>query len=220
MRALSAPVSALLTALAFAALLPATPRSAEAGTGVIRCERPDGTRVYTNEGCGHFGASSVPISADLANRIVSERRAEVRATALQSGMDPAQPLAAFEAKSTLTAPAVTGPSPPISGCARTPRQLAQDLQASVAIGDVNRIAESFDWAGMQSRQADRVMDQLAALADRSIVGAEYFDVSIGTSTDALDAAGLMQITFRGGGGMVIDDFEVRRDSGCYFLRYA
>jgi len=95
-----------------------------------------------------------------------------------------------------------------------------DLQASVALGDVNRVAESFDWAGMQSRQANEVMHELEGLAERSIARAEYFDITVGASLASALDAGVMQVAFRGDGGTVIDDFEVRRDSGCYFLRFA
>ena len=222
MRSLLFQLSALATALLFAAL-PVMPRSAEAGTGVIRCERPDGTRVYTSQECGRFGAVSAPIDTDLANRIVSERRIEARAGALRDGLDPAQATAFLGAGSTLGSPLPGPRRSAAAGCARTPGQLAADLQASVALGDVNRIAESFDWAGMESRQAHRVMDQLEGLAGRSIADAEYFDISL----DALDVplasaaeVGVMQVAFQGDGGLVIDDFDVRRHSGCYFLRFA
>lgn len=219
MRVIALPASALLATVALASL-PALPRTAEAGTGVIRCERPDGTRVYTNQACSQFGATSAPLTADLASRIVSERRAEVRSAALRSGIDPRQALAALEANTSLASATPAGPRPPAAGCARTPRQLALDLQASVAVGDVNRVAESFDWAGMQARQANRIMDQLSGLASRSVMDAEYFDTTIGLPVAGAQDAGVMQVTFRGEGGVAIDDFQVTRNSGCYFLRYA
>jgi len=53
----------------------------------------------------------------------------------------------------------------------------------MAQGDVNRIAESFDWAGMPHAQA-------------------------------------MQVMLEQGGAQTVSDFDVRRTSGCYFLRYA
>jgi hypothetical protein len=219
MRSLSFPLSAIATALVFAAL-PVMPRTAEANTGVIRCERPDGTRVYTSGSCGQFGAASAPIEAELANRIVSEHRTEARLGALRDGRDPAQAIAALEAGSALASRTPGQRRSAASGCARTPQQLAMDLQASVALGDVNRVAESFDWAGMQSRQANQVMHQLEGLAERSIARAEYFDITVGASLASASDAGVMQVAFRGDGGTVIDDFEVRRDSGCYFLRFA
>lgn len=219
MRSLSFPLSAIATALVFAAL-PVMPRTAEANTGVIRCERPDGSRVYTSEGCGQFGATSAPIDADLANRIVSEHRTEARLGALRDGRDPAQAIAALEAGSALASRTPGQRRSAAAGCARTPQQLAMDLQASVALGDVNRVAESFDWAGMQSRQANRVMHQLEGLATRSITRAEYFDITMGSALASTSEAGVMQVAFRGDGGTVIDDFQVRRDSGCYFLRFA
>lgn len=219
MRSLPFSLSAIATALVFAAL-PVMPHTAQANTGVIRCERPDGTRVYASEGCGQFGAVSAPIDAELANRIVSEHRTAARLGALRDGRDPAQPIAALEAGSALASGVPGQRRSAAAGCARTPQQLAMDLQASVALGDVNRVAESFDWAGMQSRQANQVMRQLEGLAERSIARAEYFDLSIGLTLASASEAGVMQVAFSGDGGMVIDDFQVRRDSGCYFLRFA
>lgn len=219
MRNLPFSLSAITTALVFAAL-PVVPRPAEATTGVVRCERPDGTRVYTSGGCGQFEAVSAPIEADLANRIVSERRAEVRASALREGRDPAQAIAAIEAGSALASTTPGQRRSAAAGCTRTPQQLAMDLQASVALGDVNRVAESFDWAGMQVRQANQVMQQLEGMTERSITRAEYFDMAIGGSVASAAEAGVMQVAFQGDGGTVIDDFDVRRDRGCYFLRFA
>ena len=54
---------------------------------------------------------------------------------------------------------------PGSGCARTPTQLAMDLRGALALGDVNRIAESYHWVGMSNKQGQRIMDRLRA-ADR------------------------------------------------------
>ena len=222
MRNASLALSALAMAFAVAAL-PLLPRTAAANTGVIRCELPDGTRVYTSEGCGEFGALSAPLDARLANRIASERLAEVRLQALRDGRDPAQAVAELDARS-LTPRAPGQRRAAAAGCARTPRQLAIDLQASVALGDVNRVAESFDWAGMRSRQAYRAMDRLASLASREIARAEYFETGPAITLDgpALASAdadsGILQVAFRGADGVVIDDFDVRRDRGCYFLR--
>lgn len=219
MRSLPFSLSAIATALVIAAF-PVMPHTAQANTGVIRCERPDGVRVYTSEGCGQFGAVSAPIDAELANRIVSEHRTEARLGALRDGRDPAQAIAALEAGSALASGVPGQRRSAAAGCARTPQQLAMDLQASVALGDVNRVAESFDWAGMQSRQANKVMQQLEGLTERSITRAEYFDISIGAALASVADAGVMQVAFHGNGGTVIDDFDVRRDRGCYFLRFA
>ena len=40
-----------------------------------------------------------------------------------------------------------------AGCARTPTQLSMDLHGSLALGDVNRLAESYHWVGMTQAQS-------------------------------------------------------------------
>ncbi len=112
------------------------------------------------------------------------------------------------------------------GCADSPQQLAADFAASVAMRDVNRVAESFDWAGMQNAQAQRVMSELERLTAQVVMDAEYFDATIGGQLMFADAsgsidgpAGLMQVTFDNGQGTSVMDFDVQRDQGCYFLRY-
>lgn len=213
------PLFASLIAASVLAAATSAPRPAEAtATGVLRCQMPDGTTLYSNQGCGAFGARSAPITADLANRIVSERRREARLGALRNGEDPDVALdelqAASFARSFASAPSARRDMS--AGCARTPAQLARDLQASMAMRDVNRVAESFDWQGMPNRDAQRVMDGLVRLAEHDLVGAEYFDAALGPATQA----GVLQVTLRDDGAPRIDDFEVTRASGCYFLRYA
>lgn len=211
MRTLSA--SAFAATLLLAAL-PAVPQRAEANTGVLRCQMPDGTSVYTNKACSAFGAKATPLSADVLNRIEREQRYEAKLTGVEPAANPLQTIQASVRRA------------PQSGCADTPQQLAADLAASVAMRDVNRVAESFDWAGMQNAQAQRVMIKLEGLARQVVSDAEYFDATIGGQQLYADAsatsdgpAGLMQVTFDNGDGRTVMDFDVRRDQGCYFLRY-
>jgi dTMP kinase len=110
--------------------------------------------------------------------------------------------------------------PMSSGCAATPEQLARDLQASMAMGDVNRMAESFDWAGMQHASAMQVMARLERLGVQALVDAEYFDATIGIGAVDAAASGVMQVVLDDAGARTVADFDVRRSSGCYFLRYA
>ena len=209
------PILASLIAASVLAAATSAPRPAEAtATGVLRCQMPDGTTLYSNQGCGAFGARSAPITADLANRIVSERRLEARLGALRNGEDPDVALDELQAASVASTPSMRRDVS--AGCARTPAQLARDLQASMTMRDVNRVAESFDWQGMPNRDAQRVMDGLVRLAEHDLVGAEYFDAALGPAAQA----GVLQVTLRDDGAPRIDDFEVTRASGCYFLRYA
>ena len=211
MRTLSA--SAIAAALLIAAL-PAVPQRAAANTGVLRCQMPDGTSECTNKACGAFGAKASPLSAETLNRIEREQRYEAKLTGVEPADDPLQTIQASVRRA------------PQTGCADSPQQLAMDLAASVAMRDVNRVAESFDWAGMQNAQAQSVMKKLEGLATRVVSDAEYFDASIGGELALADAggysdgpAGLMQVTFEDARGTMVMDFDVQRDQGCYFLRY-
>lgn len=211
MRTMSA--SALAAAILLAAL-PAVPQRAEANTGVLRCQMPDGTSVYTNKACSAFGAKAMPLPGEVLNRIERERRYEAKLSGVEPTEGPLQPMQASVRRAVA------------SGCADSPQQLAADLAASVAMRDVNRVAESFDWAGMQNAQAQRVMAQLERLSQQVVTDAEYFDATIGgnvlyaDASGAVDgAAGLMQVTFDNGQGTSVMDFDVQRDEGCYFLRY-
>lgn len=213
-----ASLAAALAAASVLALLPASPRPAVAATGVLRCEAPDGTRIYTSKACSSFGASTSRLSPDLLNRIAAQRRHEVRVTARRNGNEPAEVLAAPD--DGRLAALLPARRPAADGCARSPRQLALDVRASVAMGDVNRVAESFHWAGMRHDQAQRIMDRLDRMAGLAMVDAEYFDVALGAATFEPEHAGVMQLAFREDGRMSFDEFEVSRDSSCYFLRYA
>lgn len=119
-------------------------------------------------------------------------------------------------------PAATGTRRPLAGgCAATPQQLALDLRASMAQGDVNRIAESFDWAGMPHAQAMQVMARIERLGGQAVLDAEYFDATISLDGAVDDAAtGMMQVMLEHGGARTVAGFDVRRTSDCYFLRYA
>ena len=202
------PLPSALVATLLLAALPSIPQRAQATTGVLRCQMPDGTSLYTNKSCGDVGGKAVPLPAEVLARIARERRYEARLSGVPEDM-----LAGV-------APRMAQPGQRravASGCARDPRQLALDLQASLALGDVNRVAESFDWAGMRNAQAQAVMDQLGRLTAReALVDAEFFDAQLG----AVDEAGLMQVTFESDGATRVDAFDVSLDSGCYFLRYA
>ena len=211
MRTLSASA---LTAAFLLAALPAVPQRAEANTGVLRCQMPDGTSLYTNKACSAFGAKATPLSGEVLNRIEREQRYEARLTGVEPSESPLQPMQASVRRL------------PQLGCAGSPQQLAADLAASVAMHDVNRVAESFDWAGMQNAQAQRVMAKLERLSGQVVTDAEYFDATIGGQAMYADAgtavdgaAGLMQVTFDNGDGTSVMDFNVQRDQGCYFLQY-
>ena len=205
--------SLLVSVLACAAVstlaVVSTPRSAEAATGVARCAMPDGTFAYTNVACGSLGGRHVALPADVQNRIRRERRREARLAGATLAAD------------SLPATAATRDSrrPKGHGCATTPRQLAAHLRASMAQGDVNRIAENFDWAGMSHGRAMRMMTRIKRLGGVSLVDAEYFGSTLATGPQAA-GGGTLQVVLREAGVHKVADFDVRRNAGCYFLQHS
>ena len=212
----SASLAAAIAVLA----LPSLPQSARASTSVLRCEMPDGSRVYSNKACASFGATSAPMEADVLNRIKSDHRRQVRLQAERDGQDVASALAELDADR-MVASVASVRRPVTSGCAGSPEQLASDLQASLAMRDVNRVAESFDWSGMRNQQAQHIFKQLERMsASQQVVDADYFEATISYGGTLADNSGMMQLTFASAGNTNVDDFEVTRQNGCYFLRYA
>ncbi len=195
-------LSSLLACAMSTCALSVTPGNAEAATGIARCAMPDGTHAYTNVACSRLGGRHVALSAEVQNRIRREQRREAELTGMS--LPPAGLLAESQRGSR---------RPKGQGCATSPRELAVDLRASMAQGDVNRIAESFDWAGMRHRQAMRVMAQLTRLGRAALVDAEFF----GSTPSAGD--GTLQVLLEEAGRQKVADFDVRRHRGCYFLQH-
>ena len=54
-------------------------------------------------------------------------------------------------------------------CASSVPDLAYALDDAIRSGDANRIAGLYDWAGMGSSNANRVLDQLQRIAERPLV---------------------------------------------------
>lgn len=207
------PLAACLAALC-AIALPA-PQPAQAGTGLVRCEGANGEVIYTDKACAAFGARHVPIPGELLTRLASDR-------------DPAT-LTDLDAPGTTMLPAAPGRRSPASGCARSPRQLARDLHGALALGDVNRVAESYHWVGQTHAQAQPVLARLARLGDRPLQDVEFFNATIGVASfgdanapatsRANGAAGLLQLEFGHGAAYEVVDFDVQRYAGCYFVRF-
>ena len=206
--------TSLLTATLMLAALPLLAPRVEAKAGVVRCQMRDGSHAYSNKACSAFGAKAMPLPAAVLNRIESDQRREAR-------------LNGIEVTDASSIPLQVGVRRAVQrGCADDPRQLAADLTASVAMRDVNRVAESFDWAGMSNAQAQRVMSRLERLSTQVVMDAEYFDATIGGQVMLADAGrtyagstGQMQVTVADGSNESVLDFDVRRDEGCYFLKY-
>jgi hypothetical protein len=208
----------LLAALTTALLLSTMPvmRSAHATTSIARCATADGSTVYTDKACSIFGAKPVPIPAPLLTHIAHD---EARFGDGDTG----------NMATVLPAPARRSPA---DGCARTPTQLAMDLRGSLALGDVNRVAESYDWVGMSSRQGSRTMDRLQQLIGKPVMDSHYFDAQIATggtgdagtllastTTTVGGDAGMLQLVLGDGASLAAIDFNVHRVMGCYFIRF-
>jgi hypothetical protein len=230
----------LLATLITGMLLSTVPAAApvEATSAIQRCESPDGTLVYTDKSCAAFSAKAVPMSGELLTRIAHEDAREDSLASSSNGdagsmeagqyADAAMPL--DEATDTRIPVSRRGPG---SGCARTPTQLAMDLRGALGLGDVNRVAESYDWVGMSNKQGQRTMDRLQQLIGRPVIDSHYFDAQITSSpfadagavitADASDdrpgGAGMLQLTLGSGMQATIIDFDVRHYAGCYFIRY-
>ncbi len=212
----------------------------EASTAIQRCQSADGTLVYTDKACAAFGARATPMSGELLTRIASEESRFADPQTPDDGSlypDASAPLAD-------ALPNVSKSSPsarrwPAGGCARTPTQLQMDLRGSLALGDVNRLAESYHWVGMSSRQGERVLDRLQHLIGRQVVDSHYFDAQISDATPGgsmyPDAGSLVATAYDGGGvggdaGVLqvvlgddsarsVVDFDVHKYAGCYFVKF-
>ena len=201
-----------MLATAAAASMPLVP-PAQAGGGIQRCEAASGEAIYTDKACAAFDAKAVPMAGELLVRLANE----------ESGSS------ADDDMSTAIAASAPGRRSVADGCARTPTQLAMDLRGAFALGDVNRIAESYHWVGMSHASAMGVMERLDQLQRTTLVDTHYFDATIGSGlasyADASAApvdggAGILQATFSDDGRVAsITDFEVQRHAGCYFIRF-
>ncbi|HET6434828.1 MAG TPA: hypothetical protein VFG18_03895 [Xanthomonadaceae bacterium] len=203
---------ALACLVAVPALLAVAPPARS--TAVQRCATADGAIAYTDGACAAIGARPAPMRIELIGRLVSEARRE--------GREPDLPgaLAGDEATS---APARRSPS---DGCARTPRQLARDLRGAFALGDVNRVAESYHWAGMSNREGQRTLDRLGHLVGRRAVASRYFAAQIASLGDdgwgdgpRGGDAGILQVVFADDGMQQALEFDVHRYRDCYFVSF-
>ena len=206
---------ATLAATLLLAGMPA-PAPLRAASAILRCESADGTLVYTDKACGAFGAKAAPIPGELLGRIY---RDEARFGGDADSSMPAAPASS------------TGRRAASGGCARTPTQLAMDLRGSLALGDVNRVAESYHWVGMSSRQGERTLDRLQALVGKPVLDSHYFDARIGAGSDGGSVelasndgavggdAGMLQLVLGGDDARSAIDFDVHRYAGCYFVTF-
>lgn len=206
-----APLAALF------ALVAAHPAGASIadGPGIQRCVGDDGTAIYTDKACGAFKARPAAMSGELVKRLAFDAAnadgMHSTLASMGSYRDASEPLRA----------SLPGRRSAAAGCARSPAQLTSDLVGAFALGDVNRVAESYHWVGLDHRGAIPVMRQLERMAAMPLADARFLAAWIGPGNLSADAiptdAGLMQLVF--GDGARVVDMQVRRYAGCYFVRF-
>jgi hypothetical protein len=202
----------LLATFATTLLLCAAPAAAplHATSAILRCQSADGSLVYTDKACSAFGAKAAPMPGTLLTRIYHDEA--------RFGDDDGN---AIQPQVT----AAVGRRDPSSGCARTPTQLAMDLRGSLALGDVNRVAESYHWVGMSSRQGERTLDRLQALIGKPVLDSHYFDAQISMASADGDVSasggdgGMLQLVLANDDDRSAIDFDVHKYAGCYFVTF-
>lgn len=214
-RLLLPPLCGFALMLGIASTAPAQSSSSNAASGaLVRCIASDGSSVYTDKACAFSGARPAPMSTTLVARLVSEARIAHEqgvAASLPLGVDPhAAPPAAIQRR------------PADQGCARTPHQLAADLRGSLVLGDVNRLAESYHWVGMHSREGQRTLGRLARLIGHPAIDSQYYAAQV-SSLDGDEArgsdSGILQLVLAGRDAPSVVEFDVHRYAGCYFVRF-
>lgn len=101
-----------------------------------------------------------------------------------------------------------------------------DIQGSLALRNVNRLAESYHWVGKSHREARQYMLRLERMSKQPLSDdAKVFHAQMGSGAMPLaDAgsfgagAGIVQLTFGNGASQRVVDLQVMRYSGCYFVR--
>lgn len=195
-------------------LAPAQPAHSASTGRIVHCVTQDGGSLYTDGTCAAAGARPAPMSGALVTRLVDEAhvaRDQGGDVALPFGMDPGAPRAAAAPR-----------RPASAGCARSPQQLAVDLRSAIALGDVNRVAESYHWTGMHSREGQRTLARLAQLLGRPAVDTQYYAAQIASLSDDVARGGdggILQLVLAGRDAPSVVEFDVHRYAGCYFVRF-
>jgi hypothetical protein len=189
------------------------PQAALHASPIQRCET-NGTVVYTDVACRALGAQPTGMSKELIQGLAREAR-----FAQQNGIEIPQSLAVDTAQSAeaQAARAYLAARHGGAGCARSPEQLELLLRGAVSMGDVNRIATAYNWAGMGSGQAKQVMARLEGLSDSPVTDTSYYDATINSSIGDTSNAGYLQLVQNG--GTSVTEFEVHRLAGCWFVSF-
>ena len=230
---MSPRTSLLLLLLGLAATAPSVPRAQERGSGIQRCERADGSQVYTDQDCGAFAAVPAPMEGELLIRLASDGGTSASGTAGSTSPAEAPPAPALPRATTLArrldgrsvrpAARPAADAAPRRGCAHSPTQLAMDLRTAWETGDVNRIAASYDWAGSGTAEATSVMSRLQRLAALPLQDIRAYGTGAGlvqvASAAAVPLGGIVQVTLGTTDRPRTRDFHVVVREGCRFVRF-
>jgi hypothetical protein len=183
-----------------------------------------GSVIYTDKACGALGAQPAPMSATLIRGLVAAERENARLGIAPGFLDESRGTTTEEQEN---ARAYLAARRGGAGCAHSPEQLQLLLRGAVSMGDVNRIASAYNWAGMGSAQAKSVLTRLEGLARSPVTSTNYYNASIGEAALATmspavlssgsGSAGFMQLVQ--GGGTQVTEFEVNKLAGCYFVSF-
>lgn len=188
-----------VAALSLAALLPAWRSEASTSMAIQKCSGANGDPAYTDAACSTLGAGQATMPEDLVARLA---RDEAR-----YGPEPG-----LQRHSALLS---TARRPVEAGCAHSPRQLATDLAGSMALDDVNRVAESFHWAGMSTRRGQAMLEALRTLSGKQVQGGRYFS-AFPAGSESGTPVGRMQLVLADDGSRRALQLDVHHHAGCYF----
>lgn len=146
-------ISLVALPLLIAPLAATAPENA-AAQGILKCTGADGTTIFTDKSCEQFGATLVrDLGFDTPENSAPGQNREPPQTATEEGF--------------------VGNGFAINGCARTRGELIAGVRESIARGDVNRLANYYDWNGMGSSAAFAVMDRLEKMVLNTAANASY-----------------------------------------------
>jgi hypothetical protein len=181
-----------------------------------------GSVVYTDKACRSLGAQPAPMSTTLIRNLAASERENAMLGVEPGYLDATRGAPTEEQQN---AKAYLAARHGGASCARTPEQLQLLLRGAVSMGDVNRIATAYHWAGMGSAQANAVLTRLEGLAKAPVTSTNYYNASIGEAALAtmspavLGGGGAGYLQLVQSGGSQVTEFEVHRLAGCYFVSF-
>jgi hypothetical protein len=181
-----------------------------------------GSVVYTDKACRSLGAQPAPMSTTLIRNLAASERENAMLGVEPGYLDDRSAAATEEQQN---AQAYLAARRGGTSCARSPEQLQLLLRGAVSMGDVNRIATAYHWAGMGSAQANAVLTRLEGLAKAPVTSTNYYNASIGDAALATmspavlggGGAGYLQLVQNG--GTQVTEFEVHRLAGFNFVSF-